>query len=63
MFDFLSETPFILLPSGRLLLILQNLAQTSLPPGDSLASLPSKLITPLSTRQDCIFAVISFVFL
>lgn len=43
------ECLYSVLPLGKLLLILQNLAQTSLPPGSSRASFPGEFITPFST--------------
>lgn len=46
---------FTVLPSGKFLLILQNPAQISRPPGSSLASFPSEFITPLSLQDMPLF--------
>lgn len=63
-FYFLSlECLYSVSPPGKLLLILQNPAQTSLSPGSSLASFPGDFVTLLFTQHASIFAVISFVFL
>lgn len=45
------------LPPGKLLLILQNPAQISLPPGSSLAPFPGEFITLLTLCTQCLYVL------